>query len=139
MLFEKSLEEGYSKVINKDILRAKSLIKSADEAILSVKELNIKDTNLKTILRELYEGLRQYYEAIGYIQGYKFLSHEVITYFIKEKLEEENLSIIFDHYRKIRNSINYYGKDISKETVEKALKEIPENINRLKKYLKEIK
>lgn len=30
-------------------------------------------------------------------------------------------------------------RDISKETVEKALKEIPENINKLKKYLKEIK
>src|SRR3989338_10554661 len=110
---------------------AKSLIKTADNALLSAKELQMIERNYNSILRELYEALRQYCEAIGYLYGYKFESHEVITYFLKEKLNRENISLVFEKYRKIRNGVNYYGRDIPKETVEKALIEIPETIKQL--------
>lgn len=136
MFFQKSLEEGYAKKVEVDKIRAKSLVKSANDALLAAKELQLKEHNFKSILRELYEALRQYCEAIGYSQGYKFQSHEVITYFLKEILNEENASSKFDRYRKIRNGINYYGRGISKETVDKALKEIPEMIEKLQKQLK---
>lgn len=88
MRFDKSLREGYARKVMKDNLRANSLIKVAEDALISMKELQIKEHNYNTILRELYEALRQYCEAIGYLHGYKFESHEVITYFLKDVLKE---------------------------------------------------
>ena len=134
MSFQQSLEQGYAKKVPSDALRAKSLLKSADDTLLTVKEILLKEHNYKSIIRELYEAMRQYCEAIGYLKGYKFLSHESITYFLDEILHENSISIIFDRYRKIRNGINYYGRDVSLETVEKALTEIPVTIKKLQKY-----
>ncbi|MBS3056871.1 MAG: hypothetical protein J4473_05565 [Candidatus Aenigmarchaeota archaeon] len=51
-------------------------------------------------------------------------------------LEERTASLKFDKYRKIRNSINYYGDDVAPETVKKALKEIPEIIKILTRHAK---
>jgi len=50
---------------------------------------------------------------------------------LREKLNQEVLSLKFDRFRKIRNGLNYYGKSISLEQAE----EIIEN---LKKTIKEI-
>jgi hypothetical protein len=119
-------------------IRAKSLIRSSQQAIKSVSNLAINETNKKTILRELYEGLRQFCEAIGYINGYKFFSHEDITIFLKEILKESSISMKFDRYRKLRNGINYYGNEISEEEVTNALQEIPRVISLLNKYIKNI-
>ena len=138
MFFEKAMQRGEARKIDKDPLRAKSLIKSAEDALLSAKELSLKEHNYKAIIRELYESLRQYAEAIGYLQGYKFSTHEVITIFLKEIVKEEAISLKFDRYRKLRNGINYYGRDVSKETVEKALHEIPELMAQIKKRLKDM-
>ena len=134
--FKQSIEQGYVKLIPSDRIKAKSLAKSADEAVYSAKKIPLEPHTLKSIIRELYEGLRQFCESIGYIQGYKFLSHEAITYFIEEVLSEPKLSAKFDRYRKIRNGINYYGDDVSEETVNEALTEIPELIAQLRKHVK---
>ena len=138
MQFKNSIKDGYVKIVIKDDIRAKSLIKAAENAILSAKELRIVEHNYVSILRELYEALRQYCEAIGYTQGYKFESHESITYFLKDIINNEDLSIKFDRYRQLRNSTNYYGKGIAKETVEKALKDIPDMMSILKEHLKHL-
>ena len=140
MQFENSMRGGYVKRIEKDTLRAKSLIKVADDALIaSTKELEIKEHNYNSILRELYEALRQYCEAIGFLQGYKFESHEVITYFLKEVLKEGRISEKFERYRRLRNGLNYYGRGIAKETAEIAKKEVPEIVNELKqKYLSKL-
>lgn len=134
--FKQSIEQGYAKLILPDRIKAKSLVKSADEAVYSAKKIPFESHTLKSIIRELYEGLRQFCEAIGYIKGYKFLSHEAITYFVEEILNEPKLSAKFDRYRKIRNGINYYGDDVSEDTVKEALVEIPELIAQLKKHIK---
>ena len=134
--FNESIEQGYVKIINPDRIKAKSLIKSAEEAIYSAKKIPFEANTLKSIIRELYEGLRQFCEAIGYLKSFKFLSHEAITYFIEEILNEPKLSAKFDRYRKIRNGINYYGDDVSEETVKEALTEIPELVAQLRKYFK---
>lgn len=140
MHFEGSIRQGYAKIVIKDPLRAKSLIKVAEDALIaSTKELQVKEHNYNSILRELYEALRQFCEAVGYVQGYKFESHEVITYFLKEILKEERMAEKFERYRKLRNGLNYYGRGIARETAEKAVKEVPEIINELKqKYLSQL-
>jgi len=89
----------------------------------------------KTILRELYEGLRQFCEAIGYQKGYQFLDHESITFFLDDILKENSIATKFDRYRKLRNGINYYGNELLIETTKEALSEIPRIIGLLRKYL----
>ena len=55
--------------------------------------------------------------------------------FIKEK-GEDVIALKFDRFRKIRNRINYYGKDISIEEVKEYVPEILIMIKELKeKYL----
>ena len=70
--FEESLREGYVKQIPINSIRAKSLIKSSQEAINTAREIPIEEGKLKSIFRELYEGFREFCEALGYINGYKF-------------------------------------------------------------------
>ncbi|HLC70443.1 MAG TPA: hypothetical protein VJI32_00415 [Candidatus Nanoarchaeia archaeon] len=135
MSLVQSLQEGYVKKVPLDKIRAKSLLKSSEDALLAVKEISLKEHNYASILRELYESLHQYCEAIGYLKGYKFASHEVITSFLADILKENDLALHFDRYRKLRNGINYYGKSISKETVEKAQMEIPSFIQKLSKHV----
>ena len=79
--------------------------------------------------------MRSILEAVSIIKGYKIYSHEAYTYFLQE-IKEDLISVKFDRFRKIRNSINYYGKDISIEETKENISEIKKMINLLiKKYL----
>ena len=49
------------------------------------------------------------------------LDHKSITYYIKEVMKDKELSEIFDKSRKFRNSIKYYGENVSYETVKETL------------------
>lgn len=132
--FEQSMNDGFAKKIPVDIIKAKSLLKSAQQAFYSAKKLPLEEGTLKSVFRELYEGLRQYCEALGYIQGYKFASHEVITFFLEDILNERKIAGSFDRYRKIRNGINYYGDDVPLQLIQEVLKEIPLFIAILRKH-----
>ena len=137
MNFENSLGEGKAKKVMPNRIRASSLFESSIQAIETAKLIQLNPNALKSILRELYEGLREYCEAIGYLQGYKFLDHESITYFLRDILREPLISKRFDRYRKLRNGINYYGEDIDIETIKEAVIEIPKLVKELEKYHKE--
>ena len=134
MNFENSLIEGKVKKVTPNNIRASSLFKSSIQAIETAKAIQLNSNTLKSILRELYEGLREYCEAVGYLHGYKFLDHESIGYFLRDILKEQSLSMKFDRYRKLRNGINYYGEDVDIETVKEAIIEIPELIKELGKF-----
>src|SRR3989339_217625 len=136
MNFENSLIGGKAKKIMPNKIRASSFFKSSIQAIETAKVIPLNQNALKSILRELYEGLREYCEAIGYLKGYKFLDHESIGYFLRDILKEQSAFIKFDRYRKLRNGINYYGEDINIETVKEAIIEIPELVKKLEKYSK---
>lgn len=136
MSFENSLIEGKAKKVAPNRIRAFSLFKSSIQAIETAKVIRLNPGSSKSVLRELYEGLREYCEAIGYLKGYKFQDHESITYFLKDVLKEHSISAKFDRYRKLRNGINYYGEDIDIATVKEASEEIPAIIKELGKYSK---
>ncbi len=129
------IKDGFVKRVPLDIFRAKSLIKSSEQALATAKIIPFKEETLKTIFREIYESLREYCEALGYVKGYKFFNHESIANFLEEILEEKDISLKFDRYRKLRNGINYYGDKINQETVLDALKEVPLILAKLSKYL----
>lgn len=135
MNFENSLMEGYVKIVSKNESRARSFIKSSSQAVKTAVSIQLGEETKKSIFRELYEGLRQFCEAIGFFKGFKFQSHEAISYFLLDFLKEERIAREFDRYRKIRNRINYYGEEIDVNTVKEALKEIPEIITSLNKYI----
>ena len=137
MNFENSLIEGKVKKVVPNKIRASSLFKSSIQAIETAKIIQLHPNTLKSILREIYEGLREYCEAIGYLKGYKFLDHESITYFLRDILKEQSVSVKFDRYRRLRNGINYYGEDIDVETIKEAIIEIPKLIKELGKYSKD--
>ncbi len=134
--FEESMAMGKVKRVMSNKIRASSLFESSAQAIETARVIQLNSNTSKSILRELYEGLREYCEAIGYSEGYKFLDHESITYFLRDILKEQSVSVKFDRYRKLRNGINYYGENIDIETVKEAIIEIPELIKELKKYSK---
>lgn len=134
MNFENSLSNGKAKKVMPNKIRASSIFKSSIQAIETAKTIQLNQSTLKSILRELYEGLREYCEAIGYLRGYKFLDHESIGYFLKDILKEQSVSMKFDRYRKLRNGINYYGEDVDIETVKEAIMEIPRLIKKLEKF-----
>src|SRR3989344_5722122 len=136
MNFETSLREGKSKKVMLNKIRASSLLGSSVQAIDTARVIPLSNNSSKTILRELYEGLREYCEAIGYLNGYKFLDHESIVYFLRDVLKEQSVSAKFDRDRRLRNGINYYGEDIDIETVKEAIIEIPKLIKELEKYSK---
>jgi hypothetical protein len=135
MDFNECIKEQKVKKIPIDKLRAESLVKSSKQAITTAKSIVISESSLKSIIREYYEGLREYCEAIAYLRGYKILDHISITYFIKDILQDDIISEKFDRYRKLRNGINYYGNDVNIATITEASKEIPLLIKKLEKYM----
>ena len=64
------------------------------------------------------------------------MDHESISYFLRDILKEQSISMRFDRYRKLRNGINYYGEDVDIETVKEAIIEIPQLIQKMEKYSK---
>ena len=122
MNFNTKIKNNKVKIIKPDRLRANSLIRSSIEALKTANNIPLTKENSKTIFRELYEALREYSEAIGYYHGYKFLDYESIGYFINDKLNDKDTFINFDRFRRLRNSINYYGEDINISTVRDAKK-----------------
>ena len=136
MNFENSLRSRKAEKVMSNKIRASSLFISSIQAIETARTVSLNINTSKTILRELYEGLREYCEAIGYLNGYKFIDHESIGYFLRDVLKEQSVYIQFNRYRKLRNGINYYGNDIDMETVKEAIIEIPKIVKELEKYSK---
>ena len=138
MDFSAYLREG--KVIKgeRDIPKAKSLIKMSENMLTTAEVIDITDITASTVLSILYEALREIAEALCLMEGYKVYSHEAFTAYLIE-LKEERIAASFDRFRKLRNGINYYGKTVSLPTSEQARKEIQQLCATLKeKYLKNL-
>lgn len=140
MSWSECLKEEWVRLATPDVELAKSLKSPAQNWLNYALKHKVDENNSSPILSNLYEAFREICEAIGVLKGYKFYNHECITYFLKNNLNEENISLIFDKYRRIRNKINYYGFKVPPEVTKMALLEIPALIKQLKeKYLKDIK
>lgn len=125
------IKQGIVRKTSPNNARAQSLLEMSAQTMKVILTLDLNEQNTSIIFRELYECLRQALEAIGYKNGYKFENHESIKIFASEILQNNELAIDFDRYRKIRNGINYYGDKVAVETAKKAAENIP-------KYFKEI-
>lgn len=100
--------------------------------------LEINQNSARKIMTNYYDVLRSILEAIAAIDGYKVYSHEAFKYFLIEK-SELVIAEKFDRFRRIRNGLNYYGKNITPEEVKENVGEIIKLINELKKkYLQQL-
>ena len=134
MNFESCLEDGTAKLVMPNSSRASGLFISSKQAVETAIIIPVQQNTLKSILRELYEGLGEFCEGLGYQRGYKFQDHESTGYFIRDILGEPSVASVFDRYRRLRNGINYYGEDVDIETVKEAIIEIPMLVKKLEKY-----
>ena len=139
MKFEDFVKQGLVRKSSLNKSLTKSLLKNSKKDLVFLNTSKINENSVRKIITGYYDVLRSILEAISAIEGYKIYSHEAFTYFLKEK-GEHLLSIKFDRLRKIRNSINYYGEEISLEEAKENIHEMKNIINLLiKKYLRDLK
>ena len=132
MNFQEFIDNKKVRKAEPDVPLVKSLTAMSENHRETVKPIEITDKTASTVMSDYYEALREIVEAICAFKGYKVYSHEAFTYFLKEN-GESIVADKFDRFRKIRNSIHYYGKQAYKESVKEDKKEI----EKLIKYLKE--
>jgi hypothetical protein len=139
MIFEDFIRSKKARASSKNPDLAKSLLRGSIKDLKFLEGLEINENSSRKVMVSYYETLRSILEAVASIQGYKIYEHEAFTFYLK-KIEEGVLSIKFDRLRKIRNSINYYGEDISIAETKEVKEEIKKMIeNLIKKYLQEVK
>ncbi len=132
--FQDFIKSGHVRKTSPDPSLLKSLLATAETDLLFLDPLEINANSARKIISNYYDTLRSIIEALAAKEGFKVYSHEAFTYFLQEK-NEQLLAEKFDRYRKIRNKINYYGKEISLEEAKEYKEEIKRTINELnKKY-----
>ena len=110
---------------------ALSLIKTSENKKLSEVQLQLTEVTAASKVSLAYDSLRELLEAVALRNGYKIYNHECYGAFLKEVLRS-SLGVEFDTLRKIRNSVNYYGKQINSEEA----KDIIERIYKLRAEIK---
>jgi len=130
------IKKGVVRKTSLDINMIKSLIKTSDDGLEFFKNYVPDDKNSCTLFKNYYDFLREICEAVAISKEYKIYQHEAITLFLREVLNEDNISFKFDKFRILRNGIHYYGKTIPKEETSKTISDIKIIIKTLKsKYL----
>ena len=109
-----------------------SLKKSSSNKFKSQKMLKLDDTTAGSKISLAYDALRELLEAISLSKGYKIYQHECYTAFLKEIMSESRLGDTFDKFRRTRNDINYYGKNVSASDAKQLIKEMEEFIQLIK-------
>jgi len=130
--FKKRGKVRQTKPDNQKITSMKELTNQDLQFLQTQKIINI---SARKMTASYYDSLRTILEAIALKKGYKIYEHEAYKFFLKE-IGEEDISEKFDRFRKIRNSINYYAKEIPTEEAEEIIEEIKNLIKYLtKKFL----
>ncbi|MBI2523254.1 hypothetical protein HYW19_02605 [Candidatus Woesearchaeota archaeon] len=104
-----------AKDVKPDIGMISSLTKSSKNKSESESRLEMSNTTAGSKLSLAYDSLRELLEALSLKSGYKICNHECYTAFLKEVMKESYKADEFNEIRKVRNAVNYYGKEISVE------------------------
>lgn len=124
MDWKKCLKKRIAKEINKDDQLIKSLTKTSNNKIESEEKLELNLVTSCSKISLTYDSLRELLEALAISYGYKIYNHECYTYFLKEVLNKSSEGDEFDELRKLRNNINYYGKEITTTEAKDVIKRI---------------
>ncbi len=113
-----------AKQVSPDNDMIQALMKSSQNKLESESKLEMSSVTASSKLSLAYDSLRELLEALALRKGYKVYNHECYTAFIKEVVGESEKGEEFDELRKERNSVNYYGKEVSVEDASKIIERI---------------
>lgn len=126
MKWDECLSCGIVKEGRVDDELVSSLVKSSERKLKTDGYAPLNEITASCKIANNYDSLREVLEALSISKGFKIYNHECFTGFILEVLEMPNEANTFDKLRKIRNGINYYGKDFSIENANSIIIEIGE-------------
>ena len=112
------------KEVSKDQDFVNSLLKTSMNKLKSMEILELNDVTADSKISLAYDSLRELLEALALKKGYKIYNHECYAAFLKEIIDESEAGDEFDKIRKIRNAVNYYGKDITEKEAENLILKI---------------
>ena len=115
-----------AKNIKPDEGKIKSLLKSSESKFLSEGRLEMDKITATSKFSLAYESMREALEALAIKKGYKIYNHECYTYFLKEIIGESSRGDDFDVIRKMRNSVNYYGRELTPQQADRLIVQIKE-------------
>lgn len=111
MDLEACKRKGFIKKTTPNPELARSLKEMSDIKEKVVSETYLDDNNISAFVPMAYDSLREILEAICIMNSYKVLSHICIEKLL-ETIYPHLIWDDFDRFRYIRNSINYYGKQM---------------------------
>ena len=121
-----------------DIHTAQATAKGGKDRLALAKSI-FKTQLSKFVLENAYEAIREYIDAILYLDGYKSYSHEAsIAYLEQLGFSASEIGKV-NWLRKKRNGIKYYGEDASRGEAEESLKIAQEMLKKLTTKRKELK
>ncbi len=124
--------QGNSSIkISPDNQRSKSLVETADERISLIRGIDQKNCNF--VFEDYYTSILEYLQALVLLKGYKVSNHICLGYYLRDVLENEMVSRVFDDLRYKRNSLTYYGKRMDFETAKKTVESCKDFIIDMKK------
>jgi hypothetical protein len=123
MKFSEFIRKGAVVKGKPDVPKAVSLLRMSETNLAIVRTIPLTSESASLVLVNAYEALRQVLEAMALIEGYKVFSHEAYTQYLIEK-DEVRASATFDRLRKLRNGVNYDGKNIPAEVAAQAIIDI---------------
>jgi len=142
MRWEDCLEYKVKK-IKENPEQAKALFQLANRRLKSI-EKRRKDEYPQLLIESYYEAIKELISSLLAASGYKSYSHECLVTFLEEfypdYLNEFQLRFI-DGMRKLRSDIQYRGRDIADDylernisTIEKIIEILFDIINKQQKY-----
>ena len=113
-----------AKSIKPDLDLIASLKKSSNHKLISMSHLPMQEETSTSKVSLMYDSIRELLEALSLQQGFKIYNHECYTAFLRQELKESTKADDFDGFRKTRNSINYYGKELTCEEANNIIQEM---------------
>ncbi len=113
-----------AKSVNPDLEMIKALVKTSENKWISQELLPLNQSTAASKISLAYDSLRELLEVLALKKGFKVYNHECYTAFLKEVILESEKADNFDDLRKLRNKINYYGKDINEKEAIETIKRI---------------
>ena len=120
MKWEDCLEYKIKK-IKENPEQAKALLQLAKRRLESIKKRR-KDEYPQLLIESYYEAIKELISSLLAIHGYKSYSHECLVSFLKEYypdfLDDFQLHFL-DSMRKLRSDIQYRGRDVADDYLER--------------------
>ena len=126
MKWKECLDNKIAKESHADKELISSLIQSSERKLKTDEYAPLNEITASSKIANNYDSLREVLEALSISKGFKIYNHECFVGFILEVLSMPSEANRFDKLRKIRNGINYYGKNVDVGDAEKLLVEINE-------------